>query len=498
MKLQSSILFGWLSFAGALALAACSDDDDDRISLARPDGAASGSGGSGGSVAHDAAPTDAPANDVAPGMSPEAGMVAVNRPERRDYSPALVDQLRLPAGFAVTAYASAVMGARMLATGPDGSTYVTSPMTSQVWRLRDGNGDLDVDDAGERTVVASATDTPALQGVHGIAFHQGRVYLASVKSVVAGAVGSDGRFSDLTTLFNDLPDGGQHPNRTLAVGPDNLLYVSVGSDCNNCAESNSEHATLLRFNLDGSAAANPANAQHPMLAHNPMSKITPRVWASGLRNTLGFAWHPTTHDLWGVDQGSDGVGADVPPEELNQLVAGKSYGWPYCYNDKKPDPTVDEPSTMVTKEQYCPTTTAPAATIQAHSSPIAFLFYTADQFPAAYRDDAFLVLRGSWDRQYPVGYKVVRIHFANGAPAPVPGTSDPVEDFLSGFLIEDGKAHFGRIAGLAVDATGALLVSDDTNGMIYRVRYGAGVPSGDGSANDDAGASEGGDGSAGN
>src|SRR6185295_9894280 len=125
------------------------------------------------------------------------------------------------------------------------------------------------------------------------------------------------------------------------------------------------------------------------------------------------AWHPVTNELWGLDQGSDGVGADVPPEELNRLVGGKSFGWPYCYDQKKPDPTVDEPSKTLTNAQYCPTTEAPVATIQAHSSPIALLFYTAGQFPAAYRNDAFQVLRGSWDRQYPVGYKVVRIHFAN-------------------------------------------------------------------------------------
>jgi glucose/arabinose dehydrogenase len=506
MKLRSSIRVGGVIVLGlSLALAACSDDDDTGTSAGRTGGSDGGVGGQGGSpaVADGAAgsggssvPDAAGVSDVAPGATPEAGMLAVNRPEQRDFSPALLAQLRLPTGFKVTTFASAVVGARMLATGPDGSIYVTSPMTSQVWRLADGNGDGDVDDPGERTSVASALQTPALQGVHGIAFHEGRVYLASIKSVVAGSVGGDGSFSGLMTLVSDLPDGGQHPNRTIAVGPDKLLYVSVGSDCNACAESNSEHATFLRFNLDGSMVANPPNPQHPMSAHNPMAKISPRVWASGLRNTLGFAWHPVTNEMWGVDQGSDGVGADVPPEEVNRLVGGKSYGWPYCYNDRKPDPTVDEPSQMLKKEQYCPGTEAPAATIQAHSSPIAFAFYTASQFPAAYRNDAFLVLRGSWERQYPVGYKVVRIHFANGVPAALPGTNDSVEDFLSGFLIEDGKAHFGRIAGLTVDASGSLVVSDDANGMIYRITYGDGGagPGTDGGVSDAADASADGNG----
>jgi glucose/arabinose dehydrogenase len=471
------LLFGVLTSVG------CDEDDDDGTNPARVDG---GTGGAGGGAGRDgsagaggsAGQPDAAVADVAPGMAPETGMVAVNRPDRRDFSPALLGQLRLPAGFKVTAYASGVTGARMLARGPSGDLYVTSPMTSEVLRLRDGNADGDVDDSGERTVVASAMETPALEGVHGIAFHEGRVYLASIKSVVSGAVADDGTFSGLATLVSDLPDGGQHPNRTIAVGPDGLLYVSVGSDCNACAESNSEHASMLRLKLDGSAASNPANPQHPMLAHNPMSKISPRVWSSGLRNTLGFDWHPVTNELWGVDQGSDGVGADVPPEEINHLAGGKSYGWPYCYDGRKSDPTVDEPSQTLSKEQYCPTTEPHVAPIQAHSSPIAFLFYTGGQFPAGYRNDAFLVLRGSWDRQYPVGYKVVHIHFADGVPAPLPGTNDSVEDFLSGFLIEDGKAHFGRIAGLAVDAAGSLMVADDSNGMIYRVSYGNGADGG--------------------
>jgi glucose/arabinose dehydrogenase len=493
-----SRLFFGLALGCLAVTAACSEDDDTNVSSVRASsggssssGTAGATGGSSGGSGGVPGAADAGPIDVAPGPAPDPGMLAVNRPMQRDFSPALLQQLRLPTGFRVTAFANGVKGARMLALGPTGDAYVTSPMTSEVWRLHDDNQDGDVDDPGERTSVASAAQNPALQGIHGIAFHAGRVYLASVKSVLAADVSGDGSFGTLTTLVSDLPDGGQHPNRTLAVGPDGLLYVSVGSDCNNCPESNSEHATMLRLQLSGDPADNPANPQHPMLAHNPMSMIKPRVWASGLRNTLGFDWHPTTHELWGIDQGSDGVGADVPPEEINHLVGGKSYGWPYCYNGEKPDPTSDDPSQMLKKEQYCPTTEPAVAAIQAHSSPIAFLFYTASQFPAAYRNDAFLALRGSWDRQFPVGYKVVHIHFANGTPAPVAGTNDSVEDFLSGFLIEDGKAHFGRIAGLTVDRTGALLVSDDTNGMIYRVSYGSdsgGADAGDMTALPDSGA----------
>ncbi|HKO49822.1 MAG TPA: PQQ-dependent sugar dehydrogenase [Polyangiaceae bacterium] len=406
------------------------------------------------------------------GGRPEAPPIGVNRPERRDFSSALLAQLRTKPGFRVAVFATAVSNARMLALGPEGAVYVTTPMTSQVFRLTDLDDDGDVDDENERVLVASSAVTPALQGVHGIAFSGGKVYLAATKSVVSGTVAADGSFTDLQALLTDLPDGGQHPNRTLAVGPDNLLYVSVGSDCNACAESNSEHASVLRLNLDGSAAANPNNDAHPMLAHNPLSMVSDRVWASGLRNTLGFDWNPTGGTLWGIDQGSDGLGEETPPEEINLLSGGNSYGWPYCWGARNPDPTVDDPSQILTKQQYCPTTTPSLGSgLPAHSSPIAFRFYTGGEFPAEYTNDAFLVLRGSWGRLVPEGYKVVRVHFQNGQLAPLAGTGVPYEDFLAGFLIENGTAHFGRLAGLTFDALGALLVSDDTNGMIYRVSY---------------------------
>jgi len=286
-------------------------------------------------------------------------------------------------------------------------------------------------------------------------------------------VAADGSFGELTPLVSDLPDGGQHAYRTIAVGPDGLLYVSIGSDCNACRESNSEHATLLRLNVDGSAATNPSNTAHPMLAANPLNRISPRVWASGLRNTIGFDWNPVTGSLWGIDQGSDGLGEETPPEEFNILTGGKSYGWPFCWGPANPDPTADDPSQQITKQEYCPTTTASIGNgLPAHSSPIAFQFYRGGQFPAEYDNDAFLVLRGSWNRLVPDGYKVVRVHFENGQLAPLPGSALPYEDFLAGFLIERGMAHFGRVAGLTFDAAGALLVSDDTNGMIYRVSYG--------------------------
>jgi glucose/arabinose dehydrogenase len=239
---------------------------------------------------------------------------------------------------------------------------------------------------------------------------------------------------------DDLPDGGQHPNRTLAVGPDSMLYVSIGSSCDACAETNPEHATILRTGLDGSGRA---------------------VFARGLRNTLGFGFHPTTGALWGMDQGSDWRGDDLPPEELNLIEQGNDYGWPYCFGDAQPDPIIQDPP-GTTKAAYCASTEPATLEVQAHGSPIGLAFYTGTAFPIEFAGDAFIALRGSWNRFPPTGYKIVRLRFEAGEPA-------GFEDFVTGFLIENGEAHFGRPAGVTIGPDGSVIFSDDTNGVVYRV-----------------------------
>ncbi len=402
-------------------------------------------------------------------------LITANRPERREFSATSVQELRVPPGFRVQVFASGLGNPRMMAVAPEGDVYVTLREQGQVLRLRDLNNDGDASDDGERVIAASAMETPALMGVHGISYHMGRVYLATVKGVLA-ATPAGGRLTGVQALLTDLPDGGQHPNRTLAVGPDGKLYVSVGSSCNACAETNPEHATLLRLELTGTASANPANPQHPILARSPMAMTSPRVFASGLRNTIGFDWHPTTAALWGSDHGSDGLGDDIPPDEINLIEAGKTYGWPFCYAKNSVDPVVDQPRVDLSKETYCPTTEASRFEYQAHSAPIGFLFYRGNQFPAEYRGDAFVAFRGSWNRSVPTGYKVVRVRFSETGPET---TGPVVEDFLSGFLDSAGRTYLGRPAGLAVNPTGALLLAEDTNGVIYRVSYGGAAPGGD-------------------
>jgi glucose/arabinose dehydrogenase len=439
-----------------LALAGCSDDDpttgDGGVDSGwTPDGNG-GAGGAGGAM-----------------DGGDAGVITVNRPELVPATDERIASLKVPEGFRVTVVARGLPGARMLAVGPDGSIYVTRPMMNQVLRLHDENDDGDAEDADERTVEAGVTDSADLAGVHGIAISGTHVYLASVKGIFMATL-ANGQFTGLRQIVGDLPDGGQHPNRTLAVGPDEKLYVSVGSTCNACPEPNTEHATMLRLERDGTVAQNPPQPAHPALAHVPTTMVSPRVFASGLRNTLGFDWHPQTGELWGSDHGSDGLGDDLPPDELNRLTAGSSYGWPYCWGDRQPDPVIDQPSMMETKEAYCARTEPLVVGYQAHSAPIAFLFYRGGQFPTDYGGDAFVAFRGSWNRAVATGYKIARVHFESGVPSPRAGQSSAVEDFMTGFLL-DNDHQFGRVAGLAVDQNGALLVSEDSNGVIYRVAY---------------------------
>jgi glucose/arabinose dehydrogenase len=357
-------------------------------------------------------------------------------PEKRDFSEDLVPKLRVPEGFRVTVFAHDLENPRIMAAGPNGVIYVTQPNRNRVVALRDRDGDGKVDET--RIVV------DGIEKVHGIAIHNNKMYLAPPTRVYVADLEPDGSVSKPQLLADGLPDGGQHPNRTLSFGPDGRLYLSVGSSCNACPEPNEEHATILRFDANGART----------------------IYARGLRNTIGFGWHPVTRELWGMDQGSDWRGQDVPPEELNLIVQGRHYGWPWCYGNRQVDRVIAQKPEKTTKKEFCKETEPPALTYQAHSSPMQMVFYTGDHFPAEYRNDAFVTMRGSWNRKPAVGYKVVRIRFDQS------GRPEKFEDFLNGFLLDRGEAFLGRPTGLAIMQDGSLLVGDDTNGVIYRVTYG--------------------------
>ncbi|MBE9177319.1 sorbosone dehydrogenase family protein [Oculatella sp. LEGE 06141] len=366
-------------------------------------------------------------------VEPLEGYLAT--PEQLEFDEALLERLQLPDGFEINVFAQDLGNPRKLAVAPNGTVFVTLRDDGEVLALMDRNGDGRMD---EKRTVASNVDY-----VNGIIVHENQLYFVTDTTLYSAALGADGMPAAPQVLIDDLPDAGQHPNRTLGFGPDGMLYISVGSTCNACDEPNDEHATLLRAQPDGSNR---------------------EIYAEGLRNTIGFTWHPETSELWGMDHGSDWRGNDSPPEELNRIAPGEHYGWPFCWGDRQPDVYLPAEPDSMTKEEFCATTQPPVLTYQAHSAPLDMLFYNASQFPQEYQGDAFVTMRGSWNRQPPVGYEVVRIRFENGQPV-------AFEDFVTGFLTEDGSAQFGRPVGMATLPDGSLLFTDDTNGVIYRVAY---------------------------
>jgi len=358
----------------------------------------------------------------------------IGRPARREPTDDRVKTLRLPPGFTIAIFARDLDHARMLLAADDGSVLLTRPRQGDVLRLRDRDGDGRAD---EREAIVRDLD-----GVHGIALRDGQLYLATPTTVYVVQLDGAGTARP-RALMERLPAGAQHPHRTMDFGRDGALYVSIGSSCNACQEKDPEHATMLR--------ADAATGER-------------RIFARGLRNTIGFAWHPRSAELWGMDHGSDWRGNDVPPEELNRLVDGKNYGWPWVHGKRVVDTRTDHDPPGTTKAGYAPRTEPSVLEYQAHSAPIGMVFYTGTQFPPEYRGDAFVAMHGSWNRVPPIGYKIVRIGFEGDRPV-------EAQDFVTGFLAPDGESHFGRPAGITVAKDGALLFSDDTNGVIYRVTY---------------------------
>ena len=295
--------------------------------------------------------------------------VHVNRPERAPFKSEYLKRLTVPAGFRIDIFADNMGEPRMMVVSEAGDVYVSRPGQGDVVRLADRNGDGKVDE--QKTIV------DGIKLAHGLAINKGSLYICGETELYSSDLNGGSR----KKLISNLPDGGQHPKRTIGFGPDGTLYISIGSTCNNCEESNPEYATILQGDSNGSGR---------------------KIYAKGLRNTIGFDWHPETRELWGMDHGSDGLGDDLPPDELNHLKAGANYGWPYCYGNNHPDPSTKTPA-GTTKEAYCTETTSPDMEYQAHSAPIAFKFYTASQFPGDYRNDAFAAMHGSWNRSKPTG-----------------------------------------------------------------------------------------------
>ena len=328
----------------------------------------------------------------------------------------------MPQGFKVSVFAQGIDGVRNLVMGPGNVVYAARQGSGVIVKLPDANRDGVADSA---VTVASG-----LRGPFGIAFRGDTMYVAEMTAVKRFDPGA----SAPVTLVQRMPSGG-HSTRTLLFGPDDKMYVSVGSSCNLCDESDSLRAAVTQFNRDGSGG---------------------RIFARGLRNSVGLAFHPTTGELWATNNDRDNLGDDRPPERINIVKDGRFYGWPQCYLPGTPNPEYSSAN--------CSTVEPPAITFQAHSAPLGMTFYTGTAFPRDYRSDAFVAFHGSWNRSVPTGAKVVRVRVANGKPV-------SVEDFITGWQRPDGS-RWGRPVAVVVAADGALLVSDDMGGKIWRVTYG--------------------------
>lgn len=345
------------------------------------------------------------------------------------WSPAQEGAVRLPPGFRIETFASGLGAPRMMAVSPSGDLFVSVPSRGQVLALPDRDGDGRAD----RTVVYAG----GLNRPHGLAFFRDFLYVAETDGVVRFPYSpGDLAGGKPEAVVRDLPGGGGHWTRSLAFGPDGKMYVAVGSSCNVCEERDPRRAAILRFHPDGTGGG---------------------IFARGIRNAVGIAFHPQTGELWATNNGRDWLGDDFPPDTILVVKEGAHYGWPYCTGRQVPDPDFGRPD-------FCARVAPPTVEIQAHSAPLGLAFYTGGMFPAVYRGDLFVALHGSWNRSVPTGYKVIRIPLQGRGP----GTP---QDFATGWL-QGGRA-WGRPVDVITGRDGALYVSDDRAGTISRISYGS-------------------------
>jgi glucose/arabinose dehydrogenase len=324
---------------------------------------------------------------------------------------------------------SGLPNARFLRFTPAGDLLVSTPRSGRIFLVeRDSDGDGRPD--GVR---------PLLEGLdrpHGLDLHDGWLYVGETGAIARVRFDSDSRqVEGPVERVAEVPAGGNHWTRTVRVGPDGWLYVSVGSSCNACVEEDPRRATLLRFRPDGSGG---------------------EVFATGLRNAVGFDWRPVSGALYATDNGRDLLGDDFPPCELNRVVEGGFYGWPHANGDRVPDPDHGEG-----REDRIARSIAPAHAFPAHNAPLGMTFLRDERWPTSHRGAALVALHGSWNRTRKDGYRVVSLHWAeDGAIEERP--------FLTGFLRDDEV--LGRPVDVAEGPDGAAYVSDDYGGAISRVR----------------------------
>jgi len=336
------------------------------------------------------------------------------------------DRIKVPAGFRVDLVA-VVPGARAMTFGSDGTLFVGSTR-GDVFAVSFPEG---------RSPVVRAFALGLREPV-GVAFRDGALYVSAVSRIL--------RLDDVErrldnppspVLVSDrFPSDGHHGRKFIAFGPDGKLYVPVGAPCNVCEPDPERYANIGRMNPDGSGF---------------------EIVARGVRNTVGFDWHPRTQELWFTDNGRDMLGDDQPPDELNRVASpGQNFGYPYCHGGTIRDPEFGG-------KHACSEFVAPAQNLGPHVAALGMRFYTGTQFPAEYRNQVFIAEHGSWNRSQKIGYRVMLVRLDEQ------GRAVKYEPFAEGWL--QGESAWGRPADVVVAPDGSLLVSDDTAGAIYRVWY---------------------------
>lgn len=340
--------------------------------------------------------------------------------------------IKLPEGFKIEIFAED-LGKSLLSypgpnTGPrfmavkDDILYVSLSRDGSVVALPDKNRD------GKAEII---TIIENLNRPHGLEFHNDWLYIAEENKVIRVKIPNmKADMETLEVVVDNLPSGG-HWTRTIKI-KDDKLFVSIGSSCNVCEEQDIRRAAISECDLEGNCD----------------------IFASGLRNAVGFVFHPETKEMWVTENARDNIGENLPPDEINIVRKGKHYGWPYCYSNNVPDPEYNDPSLCTDKE-------ASDFDIQAHSAPLGLTFYFADQFPEEYFGNLFVAYHGSWNRKEKTGYKIVRIKIEDNKAI-------KVEDFATGWL--SGNKVLGRPVDIIVK-NGDLFISDDNAGFIYRIYY---------------------------
>lgn len=334
-------------------------------------------------------------------------------------------KIRLPRGFAIGVFAENVPGARSLALGANGTVFVGTRGEGRVYALPDRNNDHRADAV---EILAEGLNIP-----NGVAFRNGSLFVAEINRVVRFDSAETRRKAKPVLVNDGFPSDRSHGWKFIRFGPDGKLYVPVGGPCNVCERSDKRYATIMRMNADGSGL---------------------EVYASGVRNSVGFDWQPSTGALWFTDNGRDMLGDDIPPDELNTAPSkGMHFGFPYFHGNAIPDPEFS-------KGKKAADYRTPAITLGPHVAALGMRFYAGSMFPAEYRNQVFIAEHGSWNRSSPLGYRLSLVRLRENKAV-------SYETFAEGWL-QDGRA-WGRPVDLLVMPDGSLLVSDDHAGAVYRI-----------------------------